>query len=49
MLTTDPFDALFQFQRALDSFRTSGWLGAGPSGAGGFPPFKYSAKATISS
>jgi HSP20 family protein len=39
MLTTDPFDALFQFQRALDNFRTSGWLGASPSGGGAFPPF----------
>jgi len=34
----DPFDALFQFQQALDSFRTSGWLGAGPSASGGYPP-----------
>jgi HSP20 family protein len=34
----DPFDALFQFQQALDSFRTSGWLGAGPSAGGGYPP-----------
>ena len=25
----DPFDALFQFQQALDSFRTSGWLDTG--------------------
>jgi HSP20 family protein len=34
----DPFDALFQFQQALDSFRTSGWLGAGPSASGAYPP-----------
>jgi hypothetical protein len=26
----DPFDTLMQFQQALDSFRTSGWLAAGP-------------------
>ena len=34
----DPFDALSQFQQALDSYRTSGWLGAGPSASGAFPP-----------
>lgn len=37
-LLTDPFDALFQFQQALDAFRTSGWLGAGPSAGGAYPP-----------
>ena len=34
----DPFDTLLQFQQALDSYRTSGWLGAGPSAGGGYPP-----------
>jgi len=34
----DPFDALLQFQQALDSFRTSGWLNAGPSAGGAYPP-----------
>jgi HSP20 family protein len=34
----DPIDALFQFQQALDSYRTSGWLGAGPSASGAYPP-----------
>jgi HSP20 family protein len=34
----DPFDALLQFQQALDSFRTSGWLSAGPSARGAYPP-----------
>jgi HSP20 family protein len=34
----DPFDSLVQFQQALDSYRTSGWLGAGPSARGGYPP-----------
>jgi HSP20 family protein len=34
----DPFDALVQFQQALDSFRTSGWLDAGPSASGAYPP-----------
>ena len=38
MLLSDPFDALLQFQQALDSFRTSGWLGAGPSAGGAYPP-----------
>ena len=38
MLYPDPFEALAQFQRALDTFRTSGWLGAGPSGGGAYPP-----------
>jgi HSP20 family protein len=38
ILYSDPFEALAQFQRALDTFRTSGWLGAGPSGGGAYPP-----------
>jgi HSP20 family protein len=38
MLFPDPFDALVQFQRALDDFRSSGWLDAGPSGSGTYPP-----------
>jgi HSP20 family protein len=38
MLFADPFDALVQFQRALDSFRSSGWLGTSPSGGGAYPP-----------
>jgi HSP20 family protein len=38
MLFPDPFDALFQFQQALDAFRTSGWLGSGPSAGGAYPP-----------
>jgi HSP20 family protein len=37
-LFADPFNALFQFQQALDAFRTSGWLGSGPSSAGAYPP-----------
>jgi HSP20 family protein len=35
---TEPFEALFSFQQALDQLRTSSWLGAGPSGQGVFPP-----------
>ena len=38
MLLSDPFDALLQFQQALDSYRTSGWLGGGPSARGAYPP-----------
>jgi HSP20 family protein len=33
-----PFDTLLRLQQALDDFRTSDWLGAGPSGAGSYPP-----------
>lgn len=35
---TDPFDALFTLQRALDARLASDWLGAGTAGPGGFPP-----------
>ena len=38
MLLSDPFDTLFQFQQALDAFRTSGWLGTSPSAGGAYPP-----------
>jgi HSP20 family protein len=38
MLLSDPFDALVQFQQALDAFRASGWLNAGPSAGGSYPP-----------
>ena len=38
MLLSDPFEALFNFQQALDAFRTSSWLGAGPSSRGAYPP-----------
>jgi len=34
----DPFQALFNLQRALDSSRTSDWLTRGPSGRGTYPP-----------
>ncbi|HXC28210.1 MAG TPA: Hsp20/alpha crystallin family protein [Stellaceae bacterium] len=37
-LFPDPFDALLQFQQALDSSRTSGWLSTGPSAGGAYPP-----------
>ena len=33
-----PFDTLLGLQQALDAFRTSGWLDAGPSGGGAYPP-----------
>ena len=35
---SDPLDALFQFQQALDAFRTSDWLESSPSGGGAYPP-----------
>ena len=35
---SDPFDALANFQQALDAFRESEWLEAGPSGGGAYPP-----------
>ena len=37
-LLPDPLDALYQLQRALDTFRTSSWLGSGPSAGGAYPP-----------
>jgi HSP20 family protein len=37
-LIADPFDALSSLQQALDSFRASSWLAAGPSGGGSYPP-----------
>ncbi|HET6608968.1 MAG TPA: Hsp20/alpha crystallin family protein [Rhodopila sp.] len=35
---SDPFDALLSLQQALDTFRSSDWLSAGPSGGGSYPP-----------
>jgi len=37
-LFPDPFDTLLNLQQALDSFRSSGWLGSSPSGGGSYPP-----------
>ena len=37
-LFATPFDALLGLQQALDAFRASGWLDAGPSGGGAYPP-----------
>ena len=37
-LFSSPFDALPGLQQALDAFRTSSWLDAGPSGGGAYPP-----------
>ena len=33
-----PLSNLLNLQQALDAFRTSGWLDAGPSGGGAYPP-----------
>jgi len=35
---TDPFEALFSLQRALDARLESNWLGASTTAAGAFPP-----------
>lgn len=35
---SDPFERLFDLQRSLDAFRTSDWLGRGPSARGTYPP-----------
>jgi len=37
-LFSSPFDTLLGLQQALDAFRTSGWLDAGPSSGGAYPP-----------
>ena len=34
---SDPFDALSNFQQALDAFRASSWLDPGLSGGGAYP------------
>jgi len=34
----DPFEQLREFQSALDTFRSSGWLGPGLSAGGAYPP-----------
>ena len=33
-MLSDPFDALLEFQQALDTYRTSSWLGTGLSSGG---------------
>ena len=38
VLFSDPIDWISQFQQALDTFRTSSWLGSSPSGSGAYPP-----------
>src|SRR5688572_22662214 len=38
VFSTSPFETLLGLQQALDAFRTSGWLDAGPSGGGAYPP-----------
>lgn len=35
---SDPFEALFALQRALDARLASDWMGAGTAGTGSFPP-----------
>jgi HSP20 family protein len=43
-LFSGPFDPLLGLQQALDAFRTSGWLDAGPSGGGAYPPINVFTK-----
>lgn len=38
MLFSDPFESLFNLQKALDAFHASGWLEPGPSARGTYPP-----------
>src|SRR3954470_17832387 len=38
MFLSEALDALLQFQQALDTSRSSGWLGSSPSGGGSYPP-----------
>jgi HSP20 family protein len=38
MFLSDALDALLQFQQALDTSRSSGWLGSSTSGSGSYPP-----------
>jgi HSP20 family protein len=35
---SDPFEALFAIQRALDARRASDWLGSRTTGSGSYPP-----------
>ena len=37
-LFPDPFGTLLSLQNALDAFRSSDWLQAGPSSSGSYPP-----------
>lgn len=36
--SSDPFEALFSLQQALDGLRASDWLESSPSGGGPYPP-----------
>jgi HSP20 family protein len=38
MLLANPFEALHDFQRALESYYDSDWLAQTPSGSGPYPP-----------
>lgn len=44
LFVSNPFDALLQFQRALDSFRDSSWLEDSLSGSGAYPPLNVFSK-----
>jgi HSP20 family protein len=38
MTFSDPFESIFNLQKALDAFHASGWLEPGPSAGGTYPP-----------
>ncbi len=44
MLQSHTFETLMRLQDTLDAFRASGWLSAGPSGTGAFPPLNVFSK-----
>ena len=44
LFSINPFEAMLNFQRSLDSLRDSGWFDLSPSGRGAFPPLNVFAK-----
>ncbi len=44
LFSVNPFEAMLNFQRSLDSLRDSGWFDLSPSGRGAFPPLNVFAK-----
>ena len=44
MFTINPFDAMRDFQRSLESLRDSSWFDLSPSGRGAFPPLNVFSK-----
>jgi HSP20 family protein len=44
MFTINPFQAMLDFQRSLESLRDSAWFDTSPSGRGAFPPLNVFGK-----